>query len=72
MTTYAGTEPSQPAIPTTEIESGTPTSVTISWTPPGDEGGISVSSYQILFLQTDTTYSEKSSCDGTDTTIRDS
>ena len=45
MTTYAGTEPSQPAIPTTLIDSSTPTAVTITWTAPGDDGGLAVSSY---------------------------
>ena len=48
MTTYAGMEPSQIATPTTEIGVGSATSVTIGWTVPGDDGGLSVSGYQIL------------------------
>jgi hypothetical protein len=44
MTTYAGTEPQQPAIALTAIDA-TPTSVKITWTAPGDNGGLSVSAY---------------------------
>lgn len=45
MTTYAGTEPQQPAIPVTIIDPSSATKVKITWTAPGDNGGLSVSSY---------------------------
>lgn len=72
MATYAGTEPGAPTGIATDINPLQVTNAKVTWTPPANTGGMSISSYRILVRSVTGMYYETAECDGTDPTIRDS
>ena len=72
MSTYAGTEPGIMFAPTTEINPALVTSVKITWTPPADNGGISITAYRIMIRSDTNMYYTASECNGANSAIRDS
>jgi hypothetical protein len=60
MYTYAGTEPGIPAAPTTLINPVLVQNVKIMWTPPANDGGMSITAYRVLLKSATGLYFEAS------------